>query len=88
MEITKNREPIVAVDDWFRLAPPKRGKDYWTPGRSACVIDGYWKHRVKTLLRRVANRFLLLTIDNAWPAARRLSLSEAPGDPSDRNRGR
>ena len=28
------------------------------------VIDGYWKHRVRTRLRRIAGGFLLLSIDN------------------------
>jgi hypothetical protein len=35
MQITKNDRPILSVEDWFQLAPPKRGLRHWVDGRSA-----------------------------------------------------
>ncbi len=33
--IEKGNQEIRSVDDWFRLAPPKRGEHHWQDGRSA-----------------------------------------------------
>ncbi len=43
MRLLKKREPILTIDDWRRLAPPKR--DYqWKPGRSAFELARAWCH--------------------------------------------
>jgi hypothetical protein len=40
--LEKNGEPIVSLDDWFRLAPPKKGAVQWRDGRSAKELARRW----------------------------------------------
>lgn len=42
LRVEKNGNPIVTVDDWFRLAPPKKGKAQWRDGRSAKEMAKRW----------------------------------------------
>jgi ribosomal protein L30 len=42
MKITKNGREIRSVDDWFRFAPPKKGKEQWVDGRSAKELAKAW----------------------------------------------
>jgi hypothetical protein len=42
MKISKNGEIIQSVDDWLRLAHPKRAKLHWQDGRSAKELAKAW----------------------------------------------
>lgn len=42
MVISKDNQAIQTVADWFRIAPPKGGKDQWVPGRSAYECARAW----------------------------------------------
>lgn len=42
LRVEKNGHPIVTVDDWFRLAPPKKGRAQWRDGRSAKETAKRW----------------------------------------------
>ena len=38
-------EPVLSVDDWLRLAPPKGGQRQWKDGRSAKELAKAWFRR-------------------------------------------
>ena len=42
MEIVKNDLIIRSVDNWFALAPPKKGLAHWVEGRSAYECAQAW----------------------------------------------
>jgi hypothetical protein len=42
MKITKNGREIRSVDDWFNIAPPKKGRKQWVCGRSAKELAKAW----------------------------------------------
>ena len=42
LRIEKDGVAIVTVDDWFRLAPPKKGASQWRDGRSAKEMAKRW----------------------------------------------
>jgi hypothetical protein len=33
---------ILTMDDWFALAPPKKGEKHWLDNRSAKEMARYW----------------------------------------------
>jgi len=35
-------KPIRSIDDWFNLAPPKKGRKQWKDGRSAKELAKAW----------------------------------------------
>jgi Domain of unknown function (DUF6946) len=42
MRIEKNGREIRTVDEWFQIAPPKRGREQWVEGRSALECARAW----------------------------------------------
>jgi hypothetical protein len=42
MRIHKSGHEILSVEDWFKYAPPKRGKLHWKDGRSAKELARSW----------------------------------------------
>lgn len=42
MNIMKNGQEILSVDQWFELAPPKGGDEQWVTGRSALECARAW----------------------------------------------
>ncbi|CAN5196553.1 hypothetical protein BH24GEM2_BH24GEM2_08610 [soil metagenome] len=42
MQIEKQGHVIWTVGDWFKYAPPKRGREQWVPGRSAFECAAAW----------------------------------------------
>jgi hypothetical protein len=42
MRIYKGTSEIQTVDDWFRLAPPKKGAFHWKDGRRAKELARAW----------------------------------------------
>src|SRR5262245_42026580 len=42
MVLVKSRSEIRTIDEWFDLAPPKKGLDHWVPGRSAFECAQAW----------------------------------------------
>ena len=42
IQIHKDGSEIQSVDDWFHLAPPKKGIDHWQNGRSAKEFAKIW----------------------------------------------
>jgi hypothetical protein len=54
--IEKNGEPIVSLDDWFRLAPPKKGLNQWRDGRSAKELARRWLVGVPLEIERTLAR--------------------------------
>lgn len=42
MRIEKDGLQIRSVEDWYRLAPPKKGAAHWAPGRSAMACAEAW----------------------------------------------
>lgn len=50
--IEKGGEPIVSLDDWFRLAPPKKGINQWRDGRSAKELARRWLAGVPSEIER------------------------------------
>lgn len=42
MRIIKNGVEIHTVEEWFKLAPPKKGRDQWKAGRSARECAAAW----------------------------------------------
>jgi hypothetical protein len=46
LAIAKLQNPILSVEDWFRLAPPARGKTQWVDAKSAKTCAEVWLQHV------------------------------------------
>jgi hypothetical protein len=86
MRLTKNNQPINCVDDWQRLAPPKR-EHQWVPGRSAFELARAWcgsggpaVPREITALLNSNPATANLRIDGAFPE-HRIPFDEHGGEP-------
>lgn len=42
LRICKSKSEIRSIEDWFRIAPPKKGASQWVDGRSAKELANAW----------------------------------------------
>jgi len=88
MRLCKGSSDIQTVDDWFQLAPPKKGALQWKDGRSAKELAKAWCERKNRpsppeeflrLLAPLVNADPLTGADG-WPE-HQLPIDKFPGEP-------
>jgi hypothetical protein len=88
MRLCRGQSDIRSVEDWFRIAPPKRGANHWKDGRSAKELARAWcgKHGhpypPKEFLNLLAPLVTEDQLTNAvgWPE-HQVPIDDLPGEP-------